>query len=213
MLLTELSNRRGKEVLPGLANAAGSYDKDTQKLGRDLLYGHLSRQTPEVVKEKLGDELAEVRRAAVRVVVNQMPRLAGELIDLLADEQDEVRGAAHDALVKLSRGEDFGPTAGREQRANRRGPGKMAKLVEPHESALSPFRNLASVAITLSRKLPSMRSYWGYLDDPSSRRSISLAIERTAKVVNAAGSDTSCIMGRARGWGRRTGVQQEGRGA
>jgi len=110
-LLTELANRRGKEVLPGLANAAGNYDKDIQKLGRDLLYAHLARQTPEVIKEKLGDELAEVRRAAVRVVVNRMPRLAGELIDVLADGQAEVRAAAHDALVKLSRGEDFGPPA------------------------------------------------------------------------------------------------------
>jgi hypothetical protein len=110
-ILAELSNRRGKEVLPGLANAAGSYDKDTQKLGRDLLYTHLARQTPEVIKEKLTDELAEVRRAAVRVVAGRMPRLAGELIDVLADGQAEVRAAAHEALVKFSRGEDFGPAA------------------------------------------------------------------------------------------------------
>jgi hypothetical protein len=110
-ILTELSNRRGKEVLPGLANAAGSYDKDIIKLGRDLLYGHLSRQTEAVVKDKLGDELTEVRKAAVRVVVEKKPRLTGELIDLLADSQAEVRAAAHNALVKLSRGEDFGPAA------------------------------------------------------------------------------------------------------
>jgi len=76
-LLTELSNRRGKEVLPGLANAAGSYDKDIQKLGRDLLERHLSRQTETVVKEKLKAELVEVRKAAVRVVAAKMPRLAG----------------------------------------------------------------------------------------------------------------------------------------
>ncbi len=93
-LLIELANRRGKEVLPGLANAAGSYEKDTQKLGRDLLYAHLARQTPEVIKEKLTDELAEVRRAAVRVVVTKLPRLAGALIDVLADVQAEVRASA-----------------------------------------------------------------------------------------------------------------------
>jgi hypothetical protein len=111
LLLTELSNRRGKEVLPGLANAAGSYDKDIQKLGRDLLYAHLTRQSEAVVKEKLTDEQPEIRKAAVRVVVNKMPRLTCELIALLADEQTEVRGAAHDALVKLSRVEDYGPPA------------------------------------------------------------------------------------------------------
>jgi hypothetical protein len=122
-ILVELEKRRGKEVLPGLANAAGSYDKDIQKLGRDLLERHLSRQTEAVVKEKLKDELVEVRKAAVRVVAAKMPRLAGELIDVLADEQAEVRAAAHDALVKLSHGEDFGPAAdaGKEQVAEAQG--------------------------------------------------------------------------------------------
>lgn len=110
-LLTELEKRRGPEVLPGLANAAGSYDKDIQKLGRDLLDRHLARQSEAIVKEKLRDELAEVRSAAARVVAVRMPRLAGELIDLLEDEQTEVRTAAHDALVRLNRGEDFGPVA------------------------------------------------------------------------------------------------------
>ena len=111
-ILLELEKRRGKEVLSGLANAAGSYDKEIRKLGRDLLERHLARQGEAVVKEKLRDELVEVRLAAVRVVVARMPRLTSELIDVLADEQAEVRTAAHDALVKLSRGEDFGPAAG-----------------------------------------------------------------------------------------------------
>ena len=110
-ILLELEKRRGKEVLSGLANAAGSYDKEIRKLGRDLLERHLARQGEAVVKEKLRDELVEVRLAAVRVVVARMPRLTSELIDVLADEQAEVRTAAHDALVKLSRGEDFGPAA------------------------------------------------------------------------------------------------------
>ena len=110
-LLTELEKRRGKEVLPGLANAAGNYEKDIQKLGRDLLYSHLSRQNEAMVKEKLKDDLVEVRKAAARVVADKMPRLTGELIDLLDDERAEVRTAARDALVKLSRGEDFGPAA------------------------------------------------------------------------------------------------------
>jgi hypothetical protein len=117
LILVELEKRRGKEVLPGLANAAGSYDKDIRILGRDLLERHLARQSEPVVKDKLRDELVEVRLAAVRVVAAKMPRLSGELIDVLADDHAEVRAAAHDALVKLSRGEDFGPAAdaGKEQ--------------------------------------------------------------------------------------------------
>lgn len=114
-ILIELEKRRGEEVVPALANAAGSYDKTIQKLGRDLLDRHLARQGEAVVKEKLGDELIEVRRAAMRVIASRMPRLAGELIDLLGDDKEEVRAAAHAALVKLSRGLDYGPSADAEK--------------------------------------------------------------------------------------------------
>jgi hypothetical protein len=110
-ILIELEKRRGLEVVPALANAAVSYEKDIQKLGRDLLDRHLSRQTEAVVKEKLHDELIEVRLSALRVIAGRMPRLAGELIDLLDDDKDEILAAAHAALVKLSRGQDFGPVA------------------------------------------------------------------------------------------------------
>jgi hypothetical protein len=114
-ILIELSKRRGEEVGPALANAAASYDKEIQKLGRDLLDRHLSRQSESAVKEKLGHELVEMRKSAMRVIAVKMPRLAGELIDLLSDDKEEVRTAAHEALVKLSRGQDFGPTAGAEK--------------------------------------------------------------------------------------------------
>lgn len=111
-ILIELSKRRGEEVGPALANAAASYDKEIQKLGRDLLDRRLSRQSESVVKEKLGHELVEMRKSAMRVIAVKMPRLGGELIDLLSDGKEEVRAAAHEALVKLSRGQDFGPAAG-----------------------------------------------------------------------------------------------------
>lgn len=116
-VLIELEKRRGREVLPGLANAADNYDKEIQKLGRDLLVRHLSRQTEAVVKEKLHDDSVEVRKSAVQVVALKFPRLADEVIDLLGDEKADVRTAAHAALVKISRGQDFGPAteAGSEQ--------------------------------------------------------------------------------------------------
>lgn len=110
-LLVELEKRQGREVVPALANAAASYEKDIQKLGRDLLDRHLARQSETVLKEKLGDELVEVRTASIRVIAGRKPRLGNELIDLLNDEKNEVRTAAHQALVKLSRGQDFGPAA------------------------------------------------------------------------------------------------------
>jgi hypothetical protein len=111
-ILVELEKRRGEEVLFKLANAAENDDADIKKLGRSLLERHLARQSEAVVKEKLHEDLLEVRKAAIRVVAVKMPRLTGELIDLLGEDKDEVRAAAHEALVKISRGQDFGPSAG-----------------------------------------------------------------------------------------------------
>jgi hypothetical protein len=108
-ILTELETRRGNEALGALSLAATSYDSETRDLGRELLEKNLSRQTAAVVKQKLQDEQSEIRRAAARVVGTKMPALGGDLIDLLADDKAEVREAAHDALVRLSKGEDFGP--------------------------------------------------------------------------------------------------------
>lgn len=108
-ILIEVEKRRGEEVVPVLADAALNYDKKIQKLGRDLLDRHLARQTEDFVKEKLGDGAIEVRKSAMRVIARRMPRLAGELIDLLGDEEEEIRTAAHAALVRLSRGVDLGP--------------------------------------------------------------------------------------------------------
>jgi hypothetical protein len=108
-VLKELEGRKGKEALEGLAVAAGSYDRDTQKLGRELLEKHLARQPASSVKERLKEDQAEVRRAATRVVADKHPSLAGALIDLLDDDSSDVRAEARRALVRVSRGEDFGP--------------------------------------------------------------------------------------------------------
>jgi hypothetical protein len=111
-VLTELEKRKGPEVLAGLATATSSSDRDTQDLARDLLDSHLRRQPEEVVKQKLKDTHAEVRQSAARVVAARLPNLGGEVIDLLVDDVPAVRAAARQALILLSRGEDFGPEAG-----------------------------------------------------------------------------------------------------
>ncbi len=117
-MLAELEGRKGKEVFEGLSLAAASYDRDTQKLGRELLDKHLSRQSAAVVKARLADDLAEVRRAAVRTIAARHSDLAGDVIDLLADDSPGVRAEARQALVKLSGGTDHGPapTASKAQR-------------------------------------------------------------------------------------------------
>ncbi len=108
-VLTELEKRKGPEVLAGLASATASSDRDAQEMARDLLDSHLQRQPEAVVKQKLKDAHPEVRQAAARVAAAKMPNLGGDVIDLLTDDVTAVRAAAHQALVLLSRGEDFGP--------------------------------------------------------------------------------------------------------
>jgi HEAT repeat protein len=99
-------------VIAALGSAAGaSYEKDIQKLSRDLLARHLSRQKEPVLKDKLQDDRAEVRSAAARVVGEKKLRLGEELIGLLADDDSSVRDAAHQALVRLNQGTDLGPKA------------------------------------------------------------------------------------------------------
>jgi HEAT repeat protein len=108
-VLTTLEQRRGPEVLDGLGRAAGNPDKDVQQQARELLDQHLYRQTVPSVKKSLAHEQAEVRRAAARLVGLRMPALGGDLIDLLADPEADVRRAAHQALVLVNKGEDLGP--------------------------------------------------------------------------------------------------------
>jgi hypothetical protein len=110
--LTELEGRKGKEVLGGLSLAAGSYDRDTQKLGRALLDKHLGRLKADAVKARLTDELPEVRRAAIRAIAAKHSDLAGAIIDRVTDDNAGVRAEARQALVKLSGGTDHGPAPG-----------------------------------------------------------------------------------------------------
>jgi hypothetical protein len=95
--------------MAGLAYASANGDSESRPLARGLLESHLGRQPAAVVKLKLKDVDAEVRQAAARVVAAKQPSLGGDLIDLLADAMPDVRAAAKQALVKLSKGEDFGP--------------------------------------------------------------------------------------------------------
>ena len=108
-LLVELEQRRGPEVVVSLAFAAANADSETQPFARGLLDSHLGRQPAAIIRLKLKDTDAEVRKAAARVVAVKQPSLGGDVIDLLADAVPEVRAEARQALVKLSKGEDFGP--------------------------------------------------------------------------------------------------------
>jgi hypothetical protein len=64
------------------------------------------------VQARLKDDRIEMKIAAATTVgVRGLTACGGELIDLLTDEETRVRDAAHQALVKLNRGGDLGPSA------------------------------------------------------------------------------------------------------
>jgi hypothetical protein len=110
--ILELGKRSGDDALTALAAAvAGTSDKDLQQLAREQLQKQLAVLPSTALKEKLKDERAEIRAAAVKASERKKPPLGGEWIDLLADDNAEVRTAAHQALVRLNGGKDLGPRA------------------------------------------------------------------------------------------------------
>jgi hypothetical protein len=108
-VLIELETRRGDEAIAALGSAAASYESDVRDLARDLLEKNLVRQGVRVIKERTKDDRAEVRAATARVIAAKGLKLGAELIEMLGDDNAGVREAAHAALVKLSKGADYGP--------------------------------------------------------------------------------------------------------
>src|SRR5262249_48146952 len=69
----------------------------------------LIRERPEVVHKKLIDRNAETRWMAIQVVAIKRYPFQSALINRLNDSDNSVRQAARQALIRVSRGNDFGP--------------------------------------------------------------------------------------------------------
>jgi hypothetical protein len=108
-ILAELVVRDGDEVISALHSAAATKDREVGPLGQSALVRHLSRLSSEKVKDRLKDERVVVRVAAAKTAGLKRYPLGAELTDRLGDTSPEVRRAAHQALVKLARGADYGP--------------------------------------------------------------------------------------------------------
>ncbi len=111
MMLTELGNRKGPQPQAVLTAHLSNPDKNVQLLSRTLLENNLVRQGATLVRQKLTDENAEVRKTAVRAAA-RTPGMVSDLIERLDDRQSDVSEEAHKALLKLSKGQDFGPQPG-----------------------------------------------------------------------------------------------------
>jgi hypothetical protein len=106
----ELGQRKGPEVLTGLIAAAGNGDKEARQMALALMVSQISAQGIESVQKNLKDDRADVRRSAARAAA-KFTSLAGDLIGLLGDADADVADAAHQSLVKITGGEDFGPSS------------------------------------------------------------------------------------------------------
>jgi hypothetical protein len=109
--LQDLAERDDDKAVAELARAANSDDRETRRLGRESLNRFLSRQDESKLKTYFNHDRAVVRATAAKVAGARRLALGSELIELLADDNSEVRSAAHQALVKLNRDTDFGPSA------------------------------------------------------------------------------------------------------
>jgi hypothetical protein len=90
--------------------SSSSGEREMRSLPRQL-----ASLTESELKEKLADKRPEVRAAAAEVVARKGLHWESELINLLGDTESTVREAAHRALVRLSKGSDFGPKAGADE--------------------------------------------------------------------------------------------------
>jgi hypothetical protein len=84
--------------------------KNQEMLQRTLR--ELSKEDTEGIAERLGDEQPVLRWLAILVAQRKRLHVERELIDLLKDRTPQVREAARQALVRLSRGNDFGLARG-----------------------------------------------------------------------------------------------------
>ena len=64
---------------------------------------------PDKLRKRLTDNDVDVRWAAARLTAARGLPFVDELTDLLVDQDADVRREAHEALMRLSRGEDYGP--------------------------------------------------------------------------------------------------------
>ncbi len=78
---------------------------------REKLVREMWPEDADELKQRLADEQPVVRLVAVQVITQRRLPLEKELIELLTDSSVEVREAARQGLVRLSRGCDFGPSS------------------------------------------------------------------------------------------------------
>jgi HEAT repeat protein len=108
-LVAKYHDAKGVQYTEALAVAIARLPSDDREAPRAALAERMVRMTDLTLGRYLGDELAEIRRAAALGLANRKTKSHSDrLADLLLDPEPLVGQAAHSALCQLS-GEDFGP--------------------------------------------------------------------------------------------------------
>ena len=109
----------------------------------------LSREAPESMRAQLRSSDPEVRLAAVHLIALHRARLEADLIELLNDKDRAIRREAHQSLVRLARGTDFGPQSNSNQperlQAIRRWQQWLALQDRPEDAPVAQARQAAAL--------------------------------------------------------------------
>jgi hypothetical protein len=98
-----LRDGKGNAYTLALASAIAQLKGTDRDQAREALVQRLTRMTADTLRDKLQDELAEVRRAAVLACAQKEDlSLVPDLIALLADPEPSVAAAVHSALQRLT---------------------------------------------------------------------------------------------------------------
>jgi HEAT repeat protein len=112
-LLVRYRDAKGDRYTEGLAYAVPQLTGKLQTQAREALVERLARLPAELLRERLEDDDAELRRAAARACVRKAdPELVPDLIGLLQGPEPDVAAGARAVLQRLT-GKEFGPPADR----------------------------------------------------------------------------------------------------
>ncbi len=110
-----------------------------------LFIDKITKEKPDVLQKQLQSKDPFARLLIITIIGQRKIHLEAEIIQSLNDPLPEIRQAAHDAIVRLARGTDFGPVPGASRRGVERAVEKWRHWLELQKSA-SPE--------TLAKKAP-----------------------------------------------------------
>lgn len=159
------------------------------------------KDKPDLLCEKLRKGTPLERLIAIQVVGRRRLPLEKDLIQVLRDPDKLIRQTAHDALVRISRGTDFGPSPGVSRRGLGRAVEKWQHWLDLQERS-KPLRSDPSLALAAAtplrkdlidaNKLVALR---GDLESRSLSRETSLLSE---ELVKANGDGQKAVLERLR---------------